>query len=54
MKNTSVTQNIELNNYCFEHIPTESSAGGTLLYIANHLPYKTKKYKKIDLESICV
>ena len=54
MKNTSVTQNIELSNYSFEHTPTESSAGGTLLYIANHLPYKTKKYKKIDLESTFV
>ena len=29
-KNVSVTQNIVLNNYSFEHTPTESSAGGTL------------------------
>ena len=36
-KNVSVTQNIVLNNYSFEHTPTESSAGGTLLYIANRL-----------------
>ena len=35
-KNVSVTQNIELTNYSFEHTPTESSAGGTLLYVANH------------------
>ena len=38
-KNVSVTQNIVLNNYSFEHTPTESSAGGTLLYIANRLSY---------------
>ena len=58
MKNTSVTQNIELSNYSFEHTPTESSAGGTLLYIANHLSYKTRSdlniYKKFDLESTFV
>ena len=41
MKNTSVTQNIELSNYSFEHTPTESSAGDILLYIAYHLSYKT-------------
>ena len=58
MKNTSVTQNIELSNYSFEHTPTESSAGGTLLYIANHLSYKTRSdlniYKKFELESTFV
>ena len=51
-KNTSVTQNIELSNYSFEHTPTESSAGGTLLYIANHLSYKTRSnlniYKNVE------
>ena len=50
-KKTSLTQNIELSNYSFEHTPTESSAGGTLPYIANHLSYKTRSdlniYKKI-------
>ena len=40
-KNSSVSQNIELRNYSFEHTPKESSAEGTLLYIANHLSYKT-------------
>ena len=30
-KNVSVTQNIVLNNYSFEHTPADSSAGGTLL-----------------------
>ena len=54
-KNVSVTQNIVLNNYSFEHTPTESSAGGTLLYIANRLSYKIRNdlkiYKKFELES---
>ena len=49
-KNISVTQNIELSNYSFEHTPTESSAGGPILYIVNHLSYKTRSdlniYKK--------
>ena len=58
MKNTSGTQNIELSNYTFEHTPTESSVGGTLLYIANHLSYKTHSdlsiYKKIELDSAFV
>ena len=56
--NISVTQNIELSNYLFEHTPTESSVGGTLLYIANHLLYKTchdlNIYKKFESESTFV
>ena len=56
--NISVTQNIELSNYSFEDTPTESSAGGALLYIANHLSYKSHRdlniYKKFDLESTFV
>ena len=39
-KNVSIAKNIVLNNYSFEHTPTESYAGGTLLYIANSLSYK--------------
>ena len=46
-KNVSVTQNIVLNNYSFEYTFTESSAGGTLLYIANHLSYKIRNDLKI-------
>ena len=38
--------------------PTESSAGSTLLYIANHLSYKPRHhlniYKKSELESIFI
>ena len=40
-KNVSLTNNLTMNNFWFEFTPTDSSAGGTLLYIANHLPYKT-------------
>ena len=47
-KNVSVTQNIVLNNYFFEHTPTP-------LYIANPLSYKIRNdlkiYKKFELES---
>ena len=39
----------------FEFTPTETSAGGTLLFIANHLSYKCRNglnvYKKNELES---
>ena len=55
MKKTSLTSNISLNNYSFEFTPTESTAGGTLLYIANHLSYKSRNdlnlYKANQLES---
>ena len=40
-KNVSLTNNLTMNNFWFDFTPTDSSAGGTLLYIANHLPYKT-------------
>ena len=39
-KKTSVISNVNLNNYSFESVRTESSAGGTMLYISNHLSYK--------------
>ena len=39
-KNVSVTQNIVLNNYSLEHTSTESSAGGTLLYIKFAVTWK--------------
>ena len=57
-KNVSITQNIALNNYSFERTPTESSAGGKLIYIANCLSYKIRSdlkiYKKIELESALI
>ena len=46
---------MNLNNYSFKFTPTETSVGGTLLYIANHLSYKCRNdlniYKKNELES---
>ena len=39
-KNISLTNNLTMNNFSFEFTSTESSAGGTLLYVANHLSYK--------------
>ena len=36
-KQASLLNNLNLNNYSSEFTPTETSAGGTLLYIANHL-----------------
>ena len=39
-KQTSLTNNINLRNYAIEFTPTESSAGGKLLYIPSHLSYK--------------
>ena len=54
-KQVSLLNNLNPNNYSFEFTPTETSAGGTLLYIANHLSYKCRNdlniYKKIELES---
>ena len=57
-KQTSLTTNINLRNYAIEFTPTESSAGGTLLYIAGHLSYKPRPdlniCKASQLESIFV
>ena len=39
-RNVSLLNNLNLNNYSFEFTPAETCAGGTLLYIANHLSYK--------------
>ena len=55
-KQESLLNNMNLNNYS-EFTPTVSSAGGTLLYIANHLSYKCHDlniYKKNELESIFI
>ena len=50
--------NINLGNYCVGHVPTESSNGGTLLYIKNDISYKLrndlKTYKPKELESIFI
>ena len=41
-KQVSLLNNLNLNNDSFEFTPTETSGGGTLLYIANHLSYKCR------------
>ena len=41
-KNFSLKHNLTMNNFYFVFTPTESSAGSTLLYIANHLSYKAR------------
>ena len=55
IKNISLLNNLNLNNYSYEFTPTETSAGGTLLYIANYLSDKCCNdlniYKKSELES---
>ena len=54
-ENISLLNNLNLNKYSFEFTPIETCAGGTLLYIANHLSYKCPNdlniYKKNELES---
>ena len=54
-KNIFMLNNLNIKNYFIEFTPTGSSAGGTLLYIANHLSYKPCQdlniYKKNELES---
>ena len=54
-KQVSLLSNLNLNPYSFEFTPTETSAVGTLLYIASHLSHKCRNdltiYKKNELES---
>ena len=49
---------INLHNYVFEHTPTESSAGGALLYINKRHSYKPRPdlniYEPKKLESVFV
>ena len=47
-KQVSLSNNLNLNNYSFEFTPNETSAGGTLLYIANHLSHKCQNDLNID------
>ena len=42
-KSKQNTTNISLPNYVYEHTPTESSKGGTLLYLDKNLKYKIRK-----------
>ena len=51
-KQVYLLNKLNLNNYSFEFTVAETSAGGTLLYIANHLLYKRRNelniYKKMN------
>ena len=51
-RQVSFLNNQNLNNYSFEFTTTETSTGGTLLHIANHLSYKCRNdlniYKKMN------
>ena len=47
MKNLEITKNFNLKNHNFEYTPTESTAGGTMLYITNHVAYKPRRDLKI-------
>ena len=51
-RQVSLLNNLNLNNYSFEFTPTETSAGGTLLCIANHLSYKCRNNYKNELECL--
>ena len=57
-KQAFLTTNINLRNYAIGFIPSESSAGGTLHYIASHLSYKPSPdlniHKSNQLESTFV
>ena len=54
-KNTNIVKNVNISNFSYEFTPTESTAGGTLLYIADHLVYQKRNdlniYEKNYLES---
>ena len=41
-KNKAKINHIDLTIYSYGNCPIESSAGGTLLYIRNHLSYETR------------
>ena len=54
-KNKAIINNIDLTNNSYKHCPTETLAGGTVLYIRNNLLYKSQNdlniYKSAELES---
>ena len=56
-KETSLSSNVKLNNNFLKSILTESTAGGTMLFISNHLSFKPiidlNMYKENQLESVC-
>ena len=54
-KNKLPPIDINIPNYSYEFCPMEANAGGTLIYVRNHLSYKTRNdlkiYKTFELES---
>ena len=48
-KGNTLTTNIDIPGYNIEHTPTESKAGGCLLYISDKIPYKLRN----DLNVYC-
>ena len=44
LKNTKIAKNINIPNFSYEFTPTESTAEGTLIYIADHLTYQKRDY----------
>ena len=54
-KNKTPPINVNIPKYSYEFCPTEAKAGGTLIYIRNHLFYKMRNdlkiYKSFELES---
>ena len=57
-KSNTLTTNIDIPGYNIEHTPTESKAGGCLLYISNKIPYKLQNdlnvYCPKQLESLLI
>ena len=57
-KSNTLTTNIDILGYNIEHTPTESKAGGCLLYISNKIPYKLQNnlnvYCPKQLESVLI
>ena len=55
LKDTNIVKNILIPNFPFESTATESTTGGTLLYIADHIAYQNQNdlnlYKMNILES---
>ena len=57
-KNRQPLSNINLENYVYESIPTESSKGGTMLHVDKQLRYRLRKdlmiYKSKEIESMLI
>ena len=49
MKSNTLKTNTDIPGYSIEHTPTESKAGGCLLYISDKIPFKLRN----DLNGYC-